>query len=415
MRRIALVSFLFLLLATPIFADTTVTFIDVGQGDAIWIHDDTGHDVLIDAGEASQSPSVLQNLQDLPNLDVVLWTHGHSDHIGGLLDVLEAIPVDQILYNGFDYNSATYNDLWDLIVAYGIPHSSVARWQTYQWGECTVVILHPNREYLNTNDSSVVIRLACGQVDFLLTGDAEWEAESSMLDAGLALDAEILKAGHHGSNTSTHSVFLDAVDPDIAVISVGADNSYGHPSSVVLDRLATSGIRTYRTDLDGTVAIRTDGTSYWVVGEEPAAWIYLPVVLRGPAAPTPTITPTATWTPRPTFTPLPAATSTATSTWTPWPTGTPTATATWLPTATSTATLTRTPTRTNTPVPTYTRTPTPTPTSSGGGGTVYITDTGTKYHRSTCRYLNESKHAVSCSWATANGYTACSVCDPYCP
>ena len=237
-RKTFLAFILILLISTPVLADTTVTFIDVGQGDSIWIHDDTGYDVLIDAGEASQSLSVLENLQDLLNLDVVLWTHGHSDHIGGLLDVLSAKPVSQILYNGFDYNSATYNDLWDLIVAYNIPHSSTSRGDTYTWGECTATVLHPDRQYIDTNDSSVVVKLSCGQVDFLLTGDAEWDAESSMLDASLLLDAEILKVGHHGSNTSSSSVFLDAVDPEVAIISVG-DNSYGHPSQVVLDRLAT--------------------------------------------------------------------------------------------------------------------------------------------------------------------------------
>lgn len=335
MRRIALISFLFLLLATPIFADTTVTFIDVGQGDAIWVHDDTGHDVLIDAGEAQWGDVVLQHLEDVPDLDVVIWTHAHADHIGGLLDVIEAKPVDQILYNGFDYNSVTYNDLWDLIIAYNIPQASTHRGDTYIWGECTATVLHPDREYLNTNNSSVVVKLSCGEVDFLLTGDAEWEAESSMLDAGLALDSEILKVGHHGSNTSSSSVFLDAVDPDIAVISVG-DNTYGHPSQVTLDRLASRGIRTFRTDQDGTVSIRTNGTSYWVVGEEAMAWLYLPLVLRAPGTPipTPTFTPTAT---------LPAS-ATSFPTWTPTPTMTPTRTATWTPTVQPTVTWTPTPT-----------------------------------------------------------------------
>jgi len=393
-HRTFLLSLLFLLflVTSPVLADTTVTFIDVGQGDAIWIHDDTGHDVLIDAGEADQGAVVLQYLQDVPELDVMLWTHAHADHIGGLLDVLTLKPASQVLYNGFDYNSVTYNDLWDLIIAYSIPQASTHRGDTYTWGECTAIVLHPDREYLNTNNSSVVVKLSCGQVDFLLTGDAEWEAESSMLDAGLALDAEVLKVGHHGSNTSSSGVFLDAVDPEIAVISVG-ENSYGHPSQVTLDRLANRGVRVYRTDQDGSVSIRTNGTSYWVVGEEATAWLYLPLVLRAPGTPipTPTLTPTAT---------LPAS-ATPSPTWTP----TSTMTATWTPTVQPTATWTVTPTPT----------PTITPTSDSGGGTVYITDTGTKYHRDGCRYLNESKHAVSCSWATSHGYTACSVCDPYCP
>ena len=253
-----------LALAPVAQADVIVTFIDVGQGDAIWVHDDTGHDVLIDGGERGQGQVVLSYLHDVADIDVVLWTHGHADHIGGLIDVIAEKPVGRMLYNGFDYNSDTYNDLWDLIVGFSIPISSTKTGDSYVWGECVATVLHPNRQYLNTNDSSVVIKLSCGDVDFLLTGDAEWEAESAMLTNGYDLSAEVLKVGHHGSNTSSHSSFLDAVGPEVAIISVGADNSYGHPSSVVLQRLADRGVPVYRTDHTGTIAVRVDELGYAV-------------------------------------------------------------------------------------------------------------------------------------------------------
>ena len=216
MRRVAVVLALFLLLAFTAVADVTVTFIDVGRGDAIWIHDDTGYDVLIDGGSRNEGDTVLSHLADVPDLDVVMWTHGHADHIGGLIDVLADKPVGYVLYNGFDYNSITFNDLLDVIIGFGIPMTSTHAGNTHTWGESSVTVLHPDWQYANTNDNSVVVKLSHGDVDFLLTGDAEWGAESTMLGGAGDLSAEILKLGHHGSNTSTYSSFLDVVSPDSA-------------------------------------------------------------------------------------------------------------------------------------------------------------------------------------------------------
>lgn len=417
MRRFTLALLAFLLLATPVLADATLAVIDVGQGDAIWLHDDYGHDVLIDAGSADASEAVLDALVGIPDLDVVVWTHAHEDHIGGMADVFARYPIGQILWNGLDYNSATFNDLMDLVGGYDIPQRTVRAGDTFGWGDCVAEVVHPDRAYSTANNGSVVIRLTCYDTSVLLTGDAEWDAELAMLNGGQPIRADILKVGHHGSVSSSSSLFLDAVDPSVAIISVGAENDYGHPSQVVLDRLADRGIATYRTDLDGPVTIHMSPSGYTVypgVLPDLADELLLPLVMGGqPPTPSPTIglSPTCTLTPSPTTTVTPTVTPTGTL----LPTSTATAspTATWTPTATGTPTFTHTPTRTRTA--TATRTPTRTPTEGSSGGTVYITDTGSKYHRNGCRYLNESKHAVSCSWATSNGYEPCKVCKPYCP
>ena len=149
-------------------------------------------------------------------------------------------------------------------------------------------------------------------MDFLLTGDGEREAESAMLASGYDLSADVLKVGHHGSNSSSHSVFLDAVEPEVAIISVGAENAYGHPSPVVLRRLQDRGVVTYRTDRHGSLHITTNGETYWVTVSAYDSRLFSPQLLKSGniIAPIPTVTMTAT--PPPTNTPRPEHTATAT-------------------------------------------------------------------------------------------------------
>jgi len=241
----------------------------------------------------------------VPDLDVLAWTHAHEDHIGGLLDVLAATEVKLVLSNGFPYESETFAALLDAIKAQGIDSITIRRGDELAWGECTATVLHPERQYQNTNDGSVVLKLVHGENSLLLTGDAEWGAEESMLAAGLDLRADVLKVGHHGSGTSSHSPFLDAGQPEAAVISVGAGNSYGHPDQQVLQRLADRGVAVYRTDMDGTMAYWSDGSEYTLQPEARSS-LCLPLVQRAHVvAPAPTDTPepppppTATWTPEP--------------------------------------------------------------------------------------------------------------------
>ena len=246
----------------PALAAPSITLIDVGQGDAIWIHDDPDIDILVDAGPRKASDVVLAQLAGIPDLDVLLWTHAHEDHIGGVCDVIGAMPVQQVLWNGFDYNSATFNDTLDLISATRIPSATLTAGDTLTWGDYDILVLHPDRQYRNTNDCSIVLRLTYGETGILLTGDAEWDSEQAMLAGSADLACEILKVGHHGSSSSTYSAWLDGVQPETAIVSVGTLNRYGHPSASVLRRLGSRGIDTYRTDRHGTVTIALDGDGY---------------------------------------------------------------------------------------------------------------------------------------------------------
>jgi len=326
-RSLVGICLVFLLLTPRVLADTTITVIDVGQGDAIWVHDDTGYDALIDAGPTSAGAAVLATLGEIENLDTVVWTHAHADHIGGMGDVLASYPVEEILWNGLDYDSATFNDLIDLVGGYHIPLTAVRTGDSFAWGDCTAHVVHPDRAYANTNNSSVVIRLTCHGTSMMLTGDAEWDAETAMIDSGYNLSADILKVSHHGSASSSSSLFLRAVQPDVALVSVG-HNDYGHPSSVILERAADDGIATFRTDEDGDITIYINDSGYTIsTGAVPLplsdpARIALPIIISGDlstlriptatpmaaATMTSTPTPTRTATTRPTRTPTPTAT-----------------------------------------------------------------------------------------------------------
>ena len=332
---IALVSPLALQAAPPL----VVTFLNVGQGDAIWIKTPDGNDILIDGGPHSAGPGVVSYLQShgCTDIEYMVLTHPHEDHVGGLVTVLEDMPVDAVWYNGQSYTSGIYSQFLNLISSNSIPTVVVSAGQTFTVGSLTFAILHPSTIGSDLNDNSVVLRLSYGQVDFMLTGDVETSGEAEILSQGYAVEAEVLKVGHHGSDTSTSWGFLTAVSPEVAVISVGAGNSYGHPSATTLARLASVGATTYRTDLDGCVAVTTDGTDYYVstcnspVTATPTAeltkWVYLPVVARGviqEATATPTATRTATV--GPTYTPTATRTVTATRTATRTATATPTAT-----------------------------------------------------------------------------------------
>jgi competence protein ComEC len=314
-RRIMLWFCLLLVVATPVLADTTLTVIDVGQGDAIWLHDDDGYDALIDAGPAASSQAVLDALGDIEDLDTVVWTHAHADHIGGMADVFSRYPVHEILWNGFDHDTPTFDDLMYWVSYYAIPLRTVRAGDTFGWGDCTAIVVHPDRQYNNDpNNSSVVIRLTCYGTRVLLTGDAEWDAEYAMLTAGQPIRSDILKVGHHGSTSSTHSLFLDAVQPQAAMISVGEDSNYDHPSPVVLERLDDRGISTYRTDEDGSIVVHIGPGGYTIHTSHrtyPEQVLALPLILQQfvPTVPVPTIGPSATAT----FTLAP----TETPTWTP--------------------------------------------------------------------------------------------------
>jgi competence protein ComEC len=255
--------------ATNVASNIAVHFIDVGQGDSILI-DTPEKDVLIDGGPAAAGSVVLSYLGSLniTRIQIVIATHPHEDHIGGLSAILNStISVNEIMVNGETYSSKTYNDFMTLAYSHSI--TVAQRGQTIVLTDtANLSVFNPiqplefsaanDHDYVN--DNSIVVRLQAGNTSFLFTGDAEGDAEQSMLNAGLDLRSDVLKVGHHGSSYSTTGQFLSAVSPSYAIISVG-ENPYGHPAPSTIQRLISYGATVYETSQSGTIVASTDGTS----------------------------------------------------------------------------------------------------------------------------------------------------------
>ena len=249
----------------------SVFFLDVGQGDSTLILF-SNKSILIDAGEAEMGDRVVSDLKALgvSRIDLLVATHPHSDHIGGMQKVLAAFPVGQVLDSGLPHTSSTYEHFLETIDRKNIPYRVAEQGQTIDIDPALMIfILSPQKERFgdDPNTNSVVLRISYGTIAFLLTGDMGGESESALVRSGYPLDSRILKVGHHGSYSSTSSSFLTRVLPETAIIMVGKDNPFGHPHKQTLDLLKEYGVTIYRTDLDGTIVIRSDGMSYSVKTE----------------------------------------------------------------------------------------------------------------------------------------------------
>jgi competence protein ComEC len=301
---LALVLALFILLilasAASNAASGTVqaSFINVGQGDSILLRDGN-FDVLIDGGKSSAGTTVVAYLraQGVDDLEVMLATHADADHIGGLIDVLQAadIPVESVLYNGYPGNTATWADFATAVANEGLTLTPAQYPAVYTWGAMTVHVLNPEAGLSSPeqNNASVVLLVQHGSVDFLFTGDIDSTQETTVVARGTPVAAEILKVAHHGSAYSSSDSFLAAVDPNEAVISVGS-NPYGHPANETLSRLTAAGARIWRTDQSGTIVITSNGITYTVPLTMTEA-VYLPLVLKQiPTTPPTPIPPTST-------------------------------------------------------------------------------------------------------------------------
>lgn len=238
-----------------------VHFMDVGQGDATFISCD-GHYMLIDAGNNDKGTAVWSYLmqQGVEQLDYVIATHPDADHIGGVDVVLYKFDCGTVIMPDVENNTRTYEDVVQVMKEKDYPMTVPIVGETYSLGEASFTIIAPNKDYGNDlNNSSVGILLEHGDNRFLLTGDAEEEAEADILANGIDISADVYKAGHHGSNTASTEEFLNAVNPDYAVISCGEENSYGHPHAEVLNRFRSMGIDVFRTDEQGTIVAVSDG------------------------------------------------------------------------------------------------------------------------------------------------------------
>jgi beta-lactamase superfamily II metal-dependent hydrolase len=248
--------------------EVSVYFLNVGQGDSTLVIFE-GKTILIDAGEYEMGDQVVGDLRSLgvTGIDLLVVTHPHSDHIGGMQDVLAAFPVGTVLDTGLAHPSSIYEHFLDTIEQNHIPYQVAEQGQTVDIApELRVLVLWPpeDRPGDDLNANSVVLRISYGTIDFLMTGDLGNAGEDALLRTGYPLDAEILKVSHHGSSSSTSPAFLTRVRPETAVIFVGADNDYGHPHTETLALLQEHDVTVYRTDQDGTILVRSDGMSYSV-------------------------------------------------------------------------------------------------------------------------------------------------------
>jgi beta-lactamase superfamily II metal-dependent hydrolase len=245
-----------------------VYFFDVGQGDStLIVFKNTT--ILVDAGESDKGDVVVRDIQSLgiSRIDLLVATHPHSDHIGGMDKVLDSFDIGQVVDAGMPHPSPLYRQFLDAIESRHIPYTVAHEGQSIDPDPALrILVLSPPSRHTgdDLNDNSVVLRISYGTFDVLLTGDADMAAEDRMLASGYALDAEVLKVAHHGSTSSTGPRFLERVHPDVAVISAGAGNPYGHPADETLAALERAGSTVYRTDLDGDIRVTSDGITYTV-------------------------------------------------------------------------------------------------------------------------------------------------------
>jgi competence protein ComEC len=258
------------------------TMIDVWQGDSLFLELPSGRRVLIDTGSGSSSYASF----DAPTIDILPFmkrnhirsndiqffvaTHPHSDHIGGAITMINKFKFPVVYDSGMAYTTENYLEMLKAIDRNGLKYIVPVKGQKLSWDPlCSVTVLNTaSPRYSNPNNNSIVIRVVYGKFSILLTGDAEREVEEDMISDGAELASTVLKAGHHGSDTSSSDDFLDHVRPQAVFISVGLYNSYGHPVPSILDRYVRRKITVYRTDRDGDITLVTDGEHYQITTEK---------------------------------------------------------------------------------------------------------------------------------------------------
>ncbi|WP_058486773.1 ComEC/Rec2 family competence protein [Defluviitalea phaphyphila] len=238
-----------------------VHFIDVGQADSILI-DQNGKYMLIDAGNNADSDLIIDYLkkQGVKKLEYVVGTHPHEDHIGSLDTVINTFEIGKVLMPKVTNTTKTFEDVINAIKDKGLKITTPKVGDKYTLDEGEWIILAPNKdEYEDFNNYSIVIKYVFGNHSFLFTGDAEKESEEEMLLNNIELKSDVLKIGHHGSNTSTTDEFLEAVNPSYGIICVGQDNKYKHPHEETIDKLIKNNVEILRTDKNGTIIFTSDG------------------------------------------------------------------------------------------------------------------------------------------------------------
>lgn len=242
-----------------------VHYIDVGQGDSILVQVNNKN-LLIDAGPVSNKDNLIYYLDSIgiTSLDYIIATHPHEDHIGNMFSIINKYDVGKFYAPKVEHTTSSFEKMVESLIVKDLKINVInENIDTIDLGDGTLLtVFSPiNEEYSNLNNYSPIIKIEYGNTSFMFTGDAEKEVESEVLSKNTNLKSDVLKLGHHGSSTSTSPSFFNAVNPSIAIISLGIDNKYGHPSDKTTALLENNNLLVYRTDLDGTIILSSDGTN----------------------------------------------------------------------------------------------------------------------------------------------------------
>lgn len=243
-----------------------VHFLDVGQGDSILIQAPNGKNMLVDGGDKSPSNKVVSFLKSkgVKKLDYVVATHPDADHIGGLIGVLNAFPVDNFIDSGKAHTSQTYFEMLTLVDTKNIKFTVAKELDKLALDPNVIIrVLHADENAGDTNDASIVLKVTYNKVSFLLMGDADTAIEDT-IKSKYDVAATVLKNGHHGSDTSSSAAFISNVKPSVAILSYGKNNSYGHPNLAVESRLKNVGAKVYKTPLDCDITVTSNGVKHEV-------------------------------------------------------------------------------------------------------------------------------------------------------
>lgn len=253
-----------------------IQFFDVGQADATLLQG-PDFNILVDAGHWQQNDVVpYLNEHDVEELDLLLLTHPHADHIGQADEVLEEIDVQEVWMSGDSHTSATFERVVDAIEASDAGYHEPRAGEVFEISSLRIEVLHPEELTGDLHEGNIAVRMVFGEMRVMLTGDAEEREEDLMLERDLELDADIYQLGHHGSSTSSTSEFLEEMDPEVGVYSAAEDSQYGHPHDEVVERFDHMGIDLYGTGEHGTVTVEADADGEYEIETETDASIVTP-------------------------------------------------------------------------------------------------------------------------------------------
>ena len=249
-----------------------VSYLDVGQGDSAYIRVND-YDILIDAGPRSDTDKLLTQLKDknIDDFEIVIATHPHEDHIGGMAKVFEEYDVKSFYMPSVTHTTKTFENMINAVKKEGIEIQTIKEGMKFDLGnDAKIDVYSPIYEsYEEFNDYSPIMKLTFGETELIFTGDAEAHAEADVVAKYPDnLKADVLKFGHHGSSTSSTDEFLQAVSPEYGIISCGVDNKYGHPHREILDKISKYNIKSYRTDIQGQITLTSDGKNISIKTEK---------------------------------------------------------------------------------------------------------------------------------------------------